>query len=280
MNDMKKILVPCDFSDHAIQAYKFAMDTATISGGEVLVLRVFDLPFLYESAFGMQSSWHDPNLILKLEDEFRRNYEMLKNMYAEVSAPVSLLIERGPVTLTILRVIEEQQIDLVIMGTQGAGQGLLIGTNTQRIVRLSPVPVISLRKSGDVYAIKNIVLPITLQLDQTEFISKVKSLQNFCKARLHILLINTPFNFRDDKIATEALDEFVKHYKLKDFVLKIRNEMFEHEGIVSYATEVKADMIAMGTHGRKNISHVLYGSIAEDVVNSALCPVWTSTLKT
>lgn len=279
MNGMKKILVPCDFSDQAIQAYKLAMDTATISGGEVLVLKVIDLPFLYESAFGMQPSWHDPTLILKLEDEFRRNYEKLKKLYAEVPAPVSLLIERGPVTLTILRVIDEQQIDLVVMGTQGAGHGFLIGTNTARIGRSSPVPVISLRKSGDIYAIKNIVLPTTLRLDQTEFISRVKSLQNFFKASLHILLINTPFNFRDDKTAQEAMDEFVKHYKLKDFVLKIRNDMSEQEGIINYASEVKADMIAMGTHGRKGISHVVYGSIAEDVVNSAGCPVWTSTLK-
>jgi len=277
---MKKILVPCDFSEQSIQAYKFAMDTATIGGGEVIVLKVIDLPFLYESAFGMQPSWHDPTLILKLEHEFRRNYEKLKNMYAEISAPVSLLIERGQVTLTILRVIEEQQIDLVIMGTQGAGQGFLIGTNTQRIVRLSPVPVISLRKSGDVYAIKHIVLPITLQLDQNEFISKVKSLQNFFKAKLHILLINTPVNFRDDKIAREALDDFVKHYMLKDFILNIRNGIHEQEGIINYASEVKADMIAMGTHGRKGVWRALYGSIAEDVVNSAGCPVWTSTLKT
>jgi nucleotide-binding universal stress UspA family protein len=38
-------------------------------------------------------------------------------------------------------------------------------------------------------------------------------------------------------------------------------------------------MIAMGTHGRKGVAHVLAGSIAEDVVNHVDCPIWTYALK-
>lgn len=264
-----------------MQAYKFAMDVASTGQGEVLVLTVIDLPFLYESSFDMQPSWYDPTLALKLEEQFRRNYEKMKATYKEIAAPVSLLIERGPVTLTILRVIEEQKIDLVVMGTQGAGntQGFLIGTNTARVVRSSPVPVISLRKAVDIPTIKDIVFATTLELNQTQFVSKVKSLQEFFNARLHVLLINTPLNFQDDSKSRGALDEFVRHYKIKDYVLKVRNEAHEQEGIINYASEVKADMIAMGTHGRRGIPHLLYGSIAEDIVNSAGCPVWTSTLR-
>jgi nucleotide-binding universal stress UspA family protein len=278
---MKKILVPCDFSAPAIQAYKFAMNVACVSQGEVLVLKVLDLPFLYESAFGVQPFWHDVSLDKKLEEQYRGYYEKMKNMHAEIPAPVSLLVERGAVALTILRIIEEQQIDLVVMGTQGAGeaQGFAMGTNTARIVRSSPVPVISLKRADDISTVKNIILPTTLELDQTEFMSKIKTLQDFFHARLHVLLVNTPLDFNADDKANKAMEAFVKHYKLKDYILKIRNDVHEREGIINYASEVKADMIAMGTHGRKGISHVLYGSIAEEVVNRAGCPVWTSTLK-
>jgi nucleotide-binding universal stress UspA family protein len=43
---MKKILVPCDFSEPAIEAFQFAIDLATHSQGSVTVLKVIDLPIV------------------------------------------------------------------------------------------------------------------------------------------------------------------------------------------------------------------------------------------
>ena len=43
--------------------------------------------------------------------------------------------------------------------------------------------------------------------------------------------------------------------------------------------DIGADMIALATHGRTGIMHLLSGSIAEDIVNHAKRPVWTCKLK-
>ncbi|WP_221393561.1 universal stress protein [Dyadobacter sp. NIV53] len=51
---MKKILVPCDFSDEAMQAYKFAWDIASANDGELIVLHVVDLT-LFLTAVSMRS---------------------------------------------------------------------------------------------------------------------------------------------------------------------------------------------------------------------------------
>jgi nucleotide-binding universal stress UspA family protein len=45
--------------------------------------------------------------------------------------------------------------------------------------------------------------------------------------------------------------------------------------IVQLATEVRADLIVLGTHGRRGMSHLLLGSVAEQVVRTAPCPVLT-----
>jgi nucleotide-binding universal stress UspA family protein len=45
--------------------------------------------------------------------------------------------------------------------------------------------------------------------------------------------------------------------------------------IVALAGELKADLIVMGTHGRRGLSRMLLGSVAEKVVRSAPCPVLT-----
>ena len=45
--------------------------------------------------------------------------------------------------------------------------------------------------------------------------------------------------------------------------------------IIRYATEERIDLIAMGTHGRGPVSHMLMGSVAEKVVRRGVCPVLT-----
>ncbi len=47
-----------------------------------------------------------------------------------------------------------------------------------------------------------------------------------------------------------------------------------HE-IITAATEIGADLIVIGTHGRTGLSHVVMGSVAEKVVRKASCPVLT-----
>ena len=47
------------------------------------------------------------------------------------------------------------------------------------------------------------------------------------------------------------------------------------EDIVKHATGIRADLIVMGTHGRRGVSHLLLGSVAERVVRTAPCPVLT-----
>jgi nucleotide-binding universal stress UspA family protein len=47
------------------------------------------------------------------------------------------------------------------------------------------------------------------------------------------------------------------------------------EEILLMVEEEKADMLVMGTHGRRGIDRILFGSVAEKVVKSAKCPVVT-----
>ncbi len=54
-----------------------------------------------------------------------------------------------------------------------------------------------------------------------------------------------------------------------------RRAPFAGEAIVEYAQEIGADLIVMGTHGRRGLSHLLLGSVANEVVRRAPCPVMT-----
>jgi nucleotide-binding universal stress UspA family protein len=58
-------------------------------------------------------------------------------------------------------------------------------------------------------------------------------------------------------------------------VAEVRTIDTPAHAISQYAEEEKIDLVIVGTHGRKGLSHVLLGSVAEKVVRLAPCPVLT-----
>jgi nucleotide-binding universal stress UspA family protein len=273
---MKRILVPCDFSEPAVQAYHFALNIAERTNAEIFVLRVIDLPPAYDLGMGIPPYYFDTNLVEDMEAVTRENFEKLKSQ-SQHGGQVTLNIIHGAVTPAIRQAIKDKQIDLVVMGTHGASgwQEFWVGSNTEKIVRTSPVPVLAIRKSTELNKIIDIVFPTTLQLDQTHLVNQIKKLQSFFSAKLHLLLVNTPHNMKRTKDEMEMMADYATHFKLENFTTNIRDDFYEQDAIISFAHEIKAGMIAMGTSGRRGLSHLFAGSIAEDVVNHADCPIWT-----
>lgn len=274
---MKKIIVPCDFSEPAIEAFKFAIDLAIKSKGSVLVLKVIDIPIAYEASFAIPSYAFNLGMSKELEDDAKKSFKKLQQKFGRGYKRVKFFVVHGPASMMIRDFIEEKKPDLVVMGTHGTSglQEFFVGSNTEKIVRFSKVPVFAIRKAIPVSKIKNIVFPTSLELNQTDFIKKLMVVQAFFKAKLHILFLNTPFNFVRDN----ELKDYAKHFEFRNYTLNIRNDRYEPDGIIAFTNEVKADMLAMATHGRKGLSHFVSGSITESVVNHVKCPVWTYAIK-
>jgi nucleotide-binding universal stress UspA family protein len=275
---MKKILVPCDFSEPSQEAFKFAVDLAAHVGSSVTVLKVIDLPILaYGASIDMPIYNFSPSLIKELEEDAKISFEKMNQKLGKSSVNIVFSTVSGPTFPMIQDFIDEGKFDLVIMGTHGA-TGLaefFVGSNTEKIVRFSKAPVIAIRKAIPLSAIKNIVLPTYLQYYQDDFIKEVKSLQKIFNAKLHILYLNTPSSF----ISDDELKKYADHYRFENYSLAIRHNRNEPDGIISYAEEIKADMLAMATHGRKGLAHFIRGSITEDVVNHVQLPIWTYRMK-
>ncbi len=272
---MKSILVPCDFSPESREAYQFALQLAGKTGGLVHVLKAVDLPVMYESALGAAPYYFDPSLIKELKEDAKVQYEKLKAQYP-TPVQVQFFVQEGPVTPTIRQFIKDHAIDLVVMGTRGASglEEYLIGSNTEKIVRFSPVPVFAIRKSVTLDSIRNIVFPTTLEADSV-LIQQVRALQAFFQAKLHLLMVNTPYNMERRADEAARLEAFATKHQLTNFTVNTRDEFREPSGILNFAQEVKADLIAMGTHGRRGLAHLFAGSITEQVVNHVESPMWT-----
>jgi nucleotide-binding universal stress UspA family protein len=273
---MKKILVPCDFSASAVEAFKFAVDIAIKSGGSIQVLKVIELPS-YSGPLGGQSYAFDVAFLKEIREDAEAKYLLMYKKFGKGYSNISFSAEHGRVSAMFHSQVEEIKYDLVVMGTHGASglREFLIGSNTEKIVRSSPVPVFTIHRAVTLKSIKHMVFPTTLNLDQVDFVRKLKELQIFFDAKLHVLFINTPFNFIDDK----ELKKYAIKNTLTNFTLNIRHSHYERDGIMTFAKEIKADMLAMPTHGRRGLSHFFSGSVTEDVVNHVQCPIWTYSIK-
>jgi len=277
---MKHLLVPCDFSEASVEAFKFAIELAVSDKSEVIVMNTIDIPVLYEGPIMGDSYVFDPPIMAELEARARKDFDHLKSKYAKANSLVDFIIHHGSVASMIRQTIDDKKPDLIIMGTQGASgwDEFLVGSNTEKVVRHSSVPVMVIRKAPKLGSIKDIVLPTTLESDQADFMAEVKELQSLFGATLHLLVVNTPGNLMRDSGEKQQMEKYAEQYGLKDFTINIRESFGVEEGIINFVYEVEADMLAMATHARKGIAHLFMGSITEDLVNHVDCPIWTYAL--
>jgi nucleotide-binding universal stress UspA family protein len=271
-------MVPCDFSPQAMSAVKMAAEIAAQSGSSLYVLYVVEVPIMHDSMLMPTLSFEEETMN-ELRSNAVKQFGKMKSEFP--SLPLVTEILYGSPAVVIVDYIREKEIELVVMGTKGASglKELLIGSNAEKIVRNSPCPVITVRKEASPKSIRNIVVPNSLEPDQEVLVTRLKQLQEMLKATLHFVWINTPANFTPDNVTLVKMKDFAIRYMLINYTLNIYNDVEEKTGVINFARLKEADMIAMGTHGRKGISHLLIGSIAEDVVNHVELPIWTTHLE-
>jgi nucleotide-binding universal stress UspA family protein len=270
---MKKILVPCDFSVTATQAFKFAITVARQSKGEVVLLHVVELPVLRHGPVPINAL--EKSYLKKIKERVISDVDKMINKWG-TGIKVSFVLDHGEVNHTITRHIKRHKIDLIVMGTHGVSgiREFFIGSNAEKIVRFASVPVITVKKRFKA-KIKNIAFATDLSKIPSKVSERVKALQKFFKANLHIVYVNTPLNFKTDESLQPQIVEFLNKNGFKNSFCTIFNDQDEVSGIRNFAKKINADLVALPTQGKKGLSHFLFGSIAENVTNHIECPLWT-----
>lgn len=272
---MKNILVPCDFSKPAEEAFKFAVTIASQSQGEIHVLYVVDITFLRGNPTLSNTYAFNVNFVKEIEQESDQKFQKMWSKYAPMTMKIKFRHVISSLTSEVENYIITNKIDLVVMGTHGEGNAT-VGSNTEKIVRNVTVPVLSIRTAPE--HIKNIVLPVLPNWTGEQFVAEVKHLQSFFDAKIHLLYVNTPLFFKSDPDSTRDLAVFAKA-NFQNYSVNVCSDYTIDDGIRHFAKKINADMIAMGTHAWKGLAHLIIGSTAEDVVNHIKMPIWTFCLQ-
>jgi nucleotide-binding universal stress UspA family protein len=148
MTELKRILVPTDFSEHSERAAAYAVELARrYQAEEVHCIHVSDIPadLLATSAYYMTGP--SEQFIEQVRREGRKSLDAFARKHLE-GAPVRTAFLEGRPFVEIIRYARENQIDLIVISTHGR-TGLkhaLFGSVAEKVVRKAPCPVLVVKR--------------------------------------------------------------------------------------------------------------------------------------
>ncbi|MDS0221375.1 universal stress protein [Haloarcula sp. S1AR25-5A] len=275
------ILVPIDDSPGSQRAFEAAVTLAKQYGSAVHVLAVVDE--------------HGPR-----DDEWDRDGDSPAAAFIDAHSgavdadgiDVTPAVREGVVHDEILDYADETGVNLVVMGTHGRTgvRRYLLGSVTEKVVRLSDVPVLSVKadaESGAV-AFEDILLPTDGSSGAEAAIEPTAALASETDATVHVLSAVDTRSLGIDVGSTVIIDELES---VAEDAVATASERLHEEGVgavktavahgIPYQVILKAiddndvDLVVIGTHGRTGIDRYLLGSVTEKLVRTAPVPVLT-----
>lgn len=277
---MKKILVPTDFSEYAENALQVASQLARKYEAEIYLLHMIELPANMSNPVGDTRSNDLPEAIGFMKLAKKRYSEILSRPYLQ-GIKVREIVEFHQAFDGIMETSKEHGCDFIVMGSRGASgfKEMFVGSNTEKVVRTTEIPVLVIKKEIPNFDVKNFVFATNLDNSNKKTLEKVIGFAKLVNAKLHLLYINTANEFITSKDTDRYLGEYLEGVDFENYEFHVYNDDSVEQGILNFANKVDADLIGIATHGRKGISHFFNGSISEDLVNHAERPIITFKLE-
>ncbi len=273
---MKNILVPVDFSIYAEHALYMAASIARLQNAEIHLVHTLDLGDGVLPDDGVNAFDAAPFVMLT-EKKFNNfiNKDYLKGL------KVSYSVRKTSVYKEIESISKEVEADLIVMGSKGSSgfEEFFIGSNTQRVVRYSSVPVMVIKDKMEGFRIENAVFACDFKEENLESYKMAFDFFDLLKIKMNLVYINTPDNFESSPKIIERISRFFNKledpYKDNADNVKVFSDYSVELGIKDYCKTINANFVGIPTHGYKGFSHFFSGSIGENIVNHLKMPVVT-----
>lgn len=280
-----EILIPTDFSDYAKHALNLGMELVKKHpGAKLRLLHIVEAPAVSGfNAMGeviMDDHYNNAYFVHRL-NEAKKLIEDIQSEAASKGIAMEMELAVGNPYQHIAKVISEKKVDLVIMGTRGVDgiDEILIGSNTERVVRHAKVPVITVKSALSLDSIKKVAVASDFAQPDEKLLNQIHLLRDLVNPEIDLLYVNTPARFKTTWEMESLISKFAEKVKSDKLNIKIINDHIEEEAINRYVEVNKMDMVVIGTAGRKGLMHLLTGSIAEDIVNHCKAAVWVFPLR-
>lgn len=269
---MKKILVGIDFLESSINGLKHAISISKKAKCDVLMI------WVHRPEYNKEVFLFEPE---KLPEIIKGKFQDLIDQYKD-QLPAGNKLEykicEGKVYKELCREAELEEADLIIVGTHGSSgfEEFWIGSNANKIVSATQLPVITIREGIDInIPLNRIVLPIDSTVDTRQKVPFTSYLAKIHDAEIHVLAVYTT-RVEEVRSRVNRYIQQVLEY-LEDEGVKYVTAEVDAENVttstIEYAQKVNANMIAIMTEQERTTANLWLGPYAQQMVNHSPIPV-------
>tara|TARA_R110001583_G_scaffold9203_3_gene43611 strand:- start:9937 stop:10836 length:900 start_codon:yes stop_codon:yes gene_type:complete len=273
---MKNILVPTDFSENCNKAADLGIEMAKLYGSEIHFFHLIHTPVDWVKLDKLKEKRY-PDTLREIGSAKSKLRELEKKAERQ-GLECRTFLEYQLVTTNILKHSGHFHHDFIITGSSGTKGTAreLFGSNVEKIVRKSDVPVIVVKEDEVSFPFKNIVFVSDFMEDVSGAFEHVISIAKKCNAHIRLLRINTQTDTNSIAAGLNPIKKFLEKFPdLKNYSMYVNNEPSVETGINTFLRHEPTDLIAMSTHGSNGFLSLFSKSIAEGVSNHSSLPVMT-----
>jgi len=268
-----KILVPIGFSEQSIIALGQAFNLAKIKNSDVILLSVIEGQSMIESLFLDDKSD-------ELKAKVNSKLEDIASIYSsKYGVDVDTMVAKGRVYEEVNKVADMISADLIVMGTNGVNsKSKFIGSNAEKVVRLSKCPVITIKGKSHRDGCENIILPLDLEKQTKEKVTYALEYARYWDATIRIVSVV----LRDNHEVRAKLIKNIKQVEqfILDAGVKCTSEIVEGEKkrtlgdfVFDYEKKFDADMIMIMTKKEELTLSNNISVTARYIINNSDIPV-------
>lgn len=277
MLTLNKLVHPTDFSESSAHALEFAALIARTAGSKIMLAHVYTKPYITEAYAGGLRAVVDAEEDHKVHHTIQKGIEHLASSESLKGIPLSRrLFHDIPTHKLVQELGDDADSGLVVIGASGHGSllhGGVLGTNTERMMRHSHLPVLIVPKTAPLKPFSRILFITDFKMDVGVFFPFVLSLAITFDAEVFVAHINTSASFATTAFAEEQFSQLKAQHPYAKLSLVVHNDEDVVSAVQHLVKNWQIDLLAMPTHGRKGISALFFGSVAEELAASLNVPM-------
>ncbi len=243
---MNHFLVPIDYSENSINAFRFALQLAELVSGTITSLHVVPDGTFSKLPNGSYDISHDI-----YQQYMAKSVKVLDSLISKnhSGVAVSHTFAQGRVVDNILDTARKYEADVIVMGTKGASgfREVIFGSITAKTIELAELPVMAIPEDAVFGGLAQIAYSTNFRLEEVDTMVRVLQFAELIKARLHMVHVNLPHtSYAYDKM--EELKESLQNGR--DIEFHIVEDIDVVQGLARYVREQKIEMLVMLTEPR------------------------------
>ncbi|WP_338839792.1 universal stress protein [Flavobacterium ginsenosidimutans] len=271
---MKKILFPTDFSEAATNAFVHALEFAKVVKAELILLHTFEIP-VYDSQFFPENyaAIYSSIELAKFE-MFKDEIPKLRAIAAERKLEDIIIKHRlmdGDLIYNLKNAVEEDNVDFVIMGTNGASDWtkFFTGSNTNSVISGVEVPVLCVPVDAKYKKIKTIGFTTRYREKDKKELKKILKIAKKTDAKVKSLYVRTS----NSDVSDATIKEWEKEFADENVEFLVLPSDDVKETILDFVLYKDIDILTTITHKRSFFESLFDSSFSKKISKEVQIPV-------